>query len=128
MVLRLLAHILENNQGTGSEIIYGSEIAHDNVPWGINGHELQLILQLTSGESIDFDDALKVIRSATSEAGKRLGVDKLGTLSSGAPADLIVVRGNPFMNFKLLEYPDLVMSGGHIVIDHMNALNKSHSR
>ncbi len=123
--LHLLAHILENNQGTGTEIIYGSEIAHDDVPWGINGHELQLILHLTSGESIDLDDVLKVIRSATSQAGERLGVDdKLGTLSSGAPADLIVVHDNPFMNFKLLEYPDLVMSGGHIVIDHINALKK----
>jgi hypothetical protein len=125
--LQLLTHIIENNQGTGSEIIYGSEIAHENVPWGINGHELQLILHLTSGESINFDDVLKVIKSATSQAGERLGVDdKLGTLSSGAPADLIVVRGNPFMNFKLLEYPDLVMSGGHIAVDHTNAL-KNHN-
>ncbi|MDN5845426.1 MAG: amidohydrolase family protein [Candidatus Nitrosocosmicus sp.] len=125
--LHLLAQILENNQGTRSEIIYGSEIAHEDVPWGINGHELQSILHLTSGESIDFDDVVKVIRSATSQGGKHLGVDnKLGTLSSGAPADLIIVRGNPFMDFKLLEYPDLVMSGGHIVIDHINAIKKSH--
>jgi hypothetical protein len=119
-------YLLANNPGTGSEIIYGSEIAHEDVPWGINGHELQLILHVTSGESIDFDDVLDVIRSATSQAGKHLGVnDKLGTLLSGAPADLIVVRGNPFMNFKLLEYPDLVMSGGHMVIDNMNAFKKS---
>jgi imidazolonepropionase-like amidohydrolase len=121
----LLANILEQNPGTGSEIIYGSEIGHDNVPWGINGEELHMILHLTSGESIDFDDVLKVIKSATSQAGKRLGFDdKLGTLSSGASADLIVVRGDPFMKFKLVEYPDIVMSGGHLVIDHMNVIKK----
>jgi len=27
------------------------------------------------------------------------------------------VRGNPFENFKPLEYPDLVMSGGYIVVN-----------
>ena len=110
----LLAHILELNPGTGAEIIYGSEIGHNNVPWGINGEEsVHMILHLTSGESIDFDDVLKVIKSATSQAGKRLGVDdKLGTLLSDAPVDVIAVRGDPFMKFKLLEYPDLVISGG----------------
>ncbi|MDD5322956.1 MAG: amidohydrolase family protein [Methylococcales bacterium] len=39
----------------GAKFIYGSEVAHDNVPWGINGEELHMILHLTSGESIDFN-------------------------------------------------------------------------
>jgi len=42
----------------------------------------------------------------------------LGTLSFGAPADIIPVRGNPFKNFKLLEYPDLVVSGGRFVVNN----------
>jgi imidazolonepropionase-like amidohydrolase len=44
----------------------------------------------------------------------------LGTLTPGAPADLIAVHGNPFTHFKLLEYPDLVISGGRIVVDHFD--------
>jgi imidazolonepropionase-like amidohydrolase len=39
-------------------------------------------------------------------------------LSPGAPADIIAVRGNAFENFKLLEYPDLVVSGGRFVVNH----------
>jgi len=41
----------------------------------------------------------------------------LGTLTSNAPADVIAVKGNPFERFKILEYPDLVMSGGKLVVN-----------
>ncbi|MDD5277761.1 MAG: amidohydrolase family protein [Methylovulum sp.] len=106
-----------NTPGNCAQIIYGSEIGHDNVPWGINGEEMAMMLHLTSGASIDFADVLNVFRAATSKAGARLGIDKLGTLLPGAPADVIAVRSNAFERFKLLEYPDFVMSGGHIVVN-----------
>jgi imidazolonepropionase-like amidohydrolase len=102
----------------GAKLIYGSEIGHDNVPWGINGEELHMMLHLTSGESIDFTDVIKVLKAATSGAGEHLGLAPLGTLTSGAPADLIAVRGNPIEKFKLLEYPDLVMSGGRVIVNN----------
>lgn len=98
-------------------MIYGAEIAHDNVPWGIDGEELHLLLHLTSGGAIDFN---KVVKSATSTAGKDLSIDGLGTLNVGAPADVIAVRGNPFERFKLLEYPDLVISGGRVIVNNQN--------
>jgi len=101
----------------GAKFIYGSEIAHDNVPWGINAEEMHLMLHLGSGASIDFSDVVNVFRAATSEAGEHLGLAPLGTLASGAPADLIAVKGNPFQRFKILEYPDLVMSGGRIMVN-----------
>ncbi len=103
--------------GKGAKFIYGSEIAHDNVPWGINGEEMHMMLHLGSGDSIDFTDVVNVFKAATSKAGEHLGLAPLGTLSPGAPADIIVVRGNPFQRFKILEYPDLVMSGGKIIIN-----------
>ncbi|OQK15362.1 amidohydrolase [Methyloprofundus sedimenti] len=112
-----VAHAIEHNPDTGAQFIYGSEIGHDNVPWGINGEELHMMLHLTSGESVDFVDVLNVLKAATSEAGKRLDIPGLGTLSANAPADLIAVRGNPFQRFKLLEYPDLVISGGRTIIN-----------
>jgi imidazolonepropionase-like amidohydrolase len=101
----------------GAKFIYGSEIAHDNVPWGINGEEMHMMLHLGSGESIDFTDVVNVFKAVTSQAGEHLGLAPLGTLTPGAPADIIAVRGNPFQRFKILEYPDFVMSGGRIVIN-----------
>jgi len=103
--------------GQCAQILYGSEIGHDNVPWGVNGEEMAMLLHLTSGESIDFGDVLNVFKAITSKAGKHLGIDKLGTLSKGAPADVVAVRGNAFARFKLLEYPDLVISGGRLVVN-----------
>lgn len=101
----------------GAKFIYGSEIGHDNVPWGINGEELHMILHLTSGDSIDFTDVVNVIKAATSKAGEHLGLAPLGTLTPGAPADVIAVKGNPFQKFKLLEYPQLVISGGRTIVN-----------
>jgi hypothetical protein len=104
--------------GHCAQIIYGSEIAHDNVPWGINGEEMHMMLHLTHGAgNIDFNDVVNVFRSVTSKAGEHLGLAPLGTLTPGAPADIIAVKGNPFERFKILEYPDLVMSGGKIIIN-----------
>lgn len=108
-------HILTHK---GAEFIYGSEIGHNDVPWGINAEEMHRILHLTSGESIDFNDVLNVFRAATSKAGENLGIAGLGTLAEGTPADIIAVKGNPFEKFKPLEYPDLVVSGGKIVVNN----------
>ncbi|WP_297324898.1 amidohydrolase family protein [Nitrosomonas sp.] len=123
-----LAHIIAHAPETKSKFIYGSEIGHDNVPWGINGEEMSLMLHLTSGESTDSTDVLNVLKAATSEAGKNLGKPLLGTLLHDAPADIIAVRGNPFMRFKLLEYPDLVISGGQIVVNEFKKNKENHSR
>ena len=101
----------------GAKFIYGSEVAHDNVPWGINGEEMHMMLHLTSGDSIDFTDVVNVFKAVTSKAGEHLGLAPLGTLTPGAPADIIAVKGNPFERFKILEYPDLVMSGGKIIVN-----------
>ena len=117
-IAHTLAHMKEHNHNTGAQLIYGSEIGHDNVPWGINGEELHMMLHLTSGESVEFEEVVDVIQSATSKAGERLGIPKLGTLTPEAPADIIAVKGNPFQKFKLLEYPDLVMSGGRVIVNN----------
>lgn len=117
----VVGHVYQEHAGEGLAfpLVYGSEIAHDNVPWGINGEELHLMLHLGSGDAIDFGDVLNVLRSATSAAAARLatGIPGLGTLSPNAPADLIAVKGNALERFKLLEYPDMVMSGGKLVVN-----------
>lgn len=114
-------HVYQDHAADGMEFpyIYGAEIAHDNVPWGINGEELHLMLHLGSGDSIDFGDVLNVLRAATSAAAANLGtgIPGLGTLTPNAPADLIAMKGNALERFKLIEYPDLVMSGGKLVVN-----------
>lgn len=98
----------------GVPLLYGAEIAHPEIPWGIDAQELQMIHHMTGMSALD------LFRAATAKAGEELGMAPLGTLSQGAPADIIAVRGNPFENFKLLEYPDFVMSGGRIVVNEYN--------
>src|SRR5687768_15127974 len=75
------------------------------------------MLHTLSGSAIDLEDVVKVLKAATSKAGEDLGIPGLGTLTPGAPADVIAVRGNPFEKFKILEYPDLVISGGRTIVN-----------
>ncbi len=101
-----------------AEFIYGSEIGHNDVPWGINAEEMHRMLHLTSEETVDFEDVLNIFSSDTSKAGKNLGMPGLGALTENTPADIIAVRGNPFEKFKPLEYPDLVISGGKVIVNN----------
>jgi imidazolonepropionase-like amidohydrolase len=101
-----------------AKFIYGSQMGQANVPLGINSQELQRMLTLTSGATVQINELINVLKAATSSAGEQLGVEPLlGRIAIGAPADIIAVRGNPLQKFKLLESPDLVMSGGKMVIN-----------
>ena len=97
----------------GGELLYGAEVAHPDIPWGIDAQELISMMHMTKMQAID------VLRSATSKAGHHLNLPLLGTLQSGAPADMIAVKGDPSHSFKILEYPDFVMSGGKIVVNNI---------
>jgi imidazolonepropionase-like amidohydrolase len=96
----------------GGELLYGAEIAHPDIPRGIDAQELIYMKQMGNMGVID------VLRAATSKAGQQLKLPLLGTLQPGAPADMIAVRGDPSKNLKALEYPDLVISGGKIVLNN----------
>ncbi len=96
----------------GGELLYGSEIAHPDIPWGIDAQELNLLMHTANMMP------LEVLHSATVKAGQWLNIPLLGSLQNGAPADLIAVHGDPTQNFKILEYPDLVISGGKIVVNN----------
>ncbi len=96
----------------GGELLYGAEIAHPDIPRGIDAQELIYMKQMGNMEVID------VLRAATSRAGQQLKLPLLGTLQPGAPADMIAVKGDPTQNLKALEYPDLVISGGKIVVNN----------
>ncbi len=96
----------------GADFLYGAEIAHPDIPWGIDVQELRYLMRFAELSTID------VLKTVTSKAGQHLNQPLLGTLQSGAPADIIAVKGNPLDNLKSLEYPDLVISGGKIVVNN----------
>ncbi|NUR57087.1 MAG: amidohydrolase family protein [Catenulispora sp.] len=100
----------------GIRLLYGTDLAHPDVPWGIDAFELQLMLHAARGALTPAD----VLSAATARAGEHLGLAPLGRLAVGAPADLIAVRGDALTKFKLLEYPVLVVSGGVIVVEPRN--------
>ncbi|UJP05134.1 MAG: amidohydrolase family protein [Nitrosomonas sp.] len=96
----------------GGELLYGAEIAHPDIPWGIDAQELLYLMQTANMHVLD------VLRAATAKAGHHLGIPMLGSLQPGAPADIIAVAGNPLLDLKRLEYPGLVISGGRIIVNH----------
>lgn len=106
-----IAHNSQRWAALGGELLYGSEIAHPDIPWGIDSQELMLMRQW--GDM----SMLAVLQAATAKAGEQLGIPLLGTLQVGAPADLVAVKGDVGHSLKKLEYPDLVISGGKKVVD-----------
>jgi imidazolonepropionase-like amidohydrolase len=106
------AHNAHRLVKAGARLLYGTDLAHTDVPWGIDAHELILMLQAGHGSLTPLD----VLSAATAQAGEHLGLAPLGQLVEGAPADFIGVRGNPLEWFKLLEYPDFVVSGGVTIV------------
>jgi imidazolonepropionase-like amidohydrolase len=107
-----IAHNASVWASLGGEFFYGAEVAHPDVPWGIDVQELMYMMQMARMDVMD------VLRAATSKAGKHLDLPLLGTLQHGAPADIIAVKGDPAHNLKILEYPDLVMSAGKIIVNN----------
>ena len=86
----------------GGTLLYGTDFSL--VPPGIDVAEAKLMAQagLTP---------MEVMAAATSEAGEELG-ERIGTLEPGAPADLVVVRGDPRRNLSVLGRVLLVLAGG----------------
>jgi len=59
---------------------------------------------------------MQAIRAATSNAAQLLDMqNEIGTVSPGAFADLVAVKGDPTNDITLLEKIDFVMKGGEIV-------------
>jgi imidazolonepropionase-like amidohydrolase len=54
----------------------------------------------------------QALRAATSEAGRFLEIPGLGTIAPGAPADLLLVEGNPLADLgRLRRFEGLVQRG-----------------
>jgi imidazolonepropionase-like amidohydrolase len=58
---------------------------------------------------------IEVFRAATKQAARELGAQTLGTITRGARADILVVRGDPTRSLGALRRPTLVMVAGRRV-------------
>lgn len=61
----------------GAEFLYDAEIAHPDIPSGIDAQELTYMMQMEQTQPID------ILRSATLRAGQHLKIPLLGTLQQG---------------------------------------------
>jgi imidazolonepropionase-like amidohydrolase len=87
----------------GGRLLYGTDIPV--VAATLDVEELGLMQQAGLTPT-------RVLRAATAEAGRQLGMAPLGTLVRGAPADLFVVRGDPTRSLRALRRPVFVMARG----------------
>ncbi len=98
----------------GVPIATGTDAGADNVPHGCNAMELELLT--TIGMS-----PLQAIHAASGAAARLLDMaDITGVLSKGLCADLLVVRGDPLQDIRLLQDPANILSvfrDGRLVVD-----------
>lgn len=90
--------------GAGGVVTAGSDAGSNFHLYGF-GYVRELEAQVEAGFR-----PLEVIRHATGNAGKVLGVDRLGQIRPGWIADMIVVPRNPLADFKAL-YGDFGTGG-----------------
>jgi imidazolonepropionase-like amidohydrolase len=92
----------------------GTDVGAPFTPNGTNARELECFVDYGATE-------MQAIEAATSVNARILRMeDQIGTVEVGKLADLIVVRGNPLEDIRVLQAVEnvvLVLKGGKIVVD-----------
>jgi imidazolonepropionase-like amidohydrolase len=92
---------------SGVKVAFGTDAAV--YPHGLNAHEFAVMVKLGL-------TPLQSIQAATINAADLLGWSgKVGTLDSGAWADVIAVDGDPLQDVTTLQHVKFVMKGGEVV-------------
>ena len=93
----------------GVQILTGTDIPNFGlVPGASLHHELELLVKAGI-------DPLEVIHIATQNGAKALGIDdRVGTLSAGKEADIIIIDANPVDNITNTKKIDAVIDNGKI--------------
>jgi len=93
----------------GVELFVGTDVPQPFVVPGASVHrEMQLFAEAGIG-------AGEVMEIATARAGRRLGIPGLGTLTPGAPADLLVAGSDPSRDLGALGSLRAVVAGGRLL-------------
>ena len=78
----------------GVSFLYGAEIAHTDVPWGVDARELELMRHVTAMSDVE------ILRAATSDSGKELGLEPLGDFSGRGSGGSHRRQGRPAQQFQ----------------------------
>jgi imidazolonepropionase-like amidohydrolase len=95
--LRVALDNLRRFHAAGGEVAYGTDLGNGPIPPGI--HVTEALLLAEAGLSTD----------------EVIGAMSLGRLSSGSPADLVVVGGNPLEWLNAFDDLRLVLRGGRVM-------------
>jgi imidazolonepropionase-like amidohydrolase len=93
----------------GGRLLYGSDYGNPGIPAGLDLDEVDRLHRAGLAP-------LDVIASATVLAGDVTGIDGLGRLAPGSPADVVAVRGDPTQDLSRLRRTRLVVLRGEIVL------------
>ena len=86
----------------GVRIAVGTDAEAENVPHGCNAMELELLT--TIGMS-----PMQAIQAATRTGAQLLDMaDMIGTLEKGRLADVVIIRGDPLQNIRILQDPQSI--------------------
>jgi adenine deaminase len=92
----------------GAKLFLGTDVAQ---PFLVPGKSLQEEMALFAGAGIELE---QVWQLATANAGERLGVDGLGRLKAGAPADILLFRRDPTEKLEHLSSLEAVIAAGRL--------------
>jgi Amidohydrolase family len=92
----------------GAKLYLGTDVAQ---PFLVPGQSLQEEMALFAEAGIGVEQVWKL---ATREAGERLGVEGLGQLHPGAPADMLLFRRDPTTTLENLSSLMAVVSAGRL--------------
>lgn len=92
----------------GARLFLGTDVAQ---PFLVPGKSLQEEMTLFAGAGIGPE---QVWQLATANAGERLGVDGLGWLKTGAPADILLFRQDPTEKLEHLSSLEAVIAAGRL--------------
>lgn len=92
----------------GSQLFLGTDVAQPFLVPGANLIE-EMALFVEAGIGLE-----QVWKIATHDAGKRLGIDGLGTLQLGAPADILLFRRDPTKAIDNLSSLEAVVTAGRL--------------
>jgi imidazolonepropionase-like amidohydrolase len=95
-------------RAAGGTVIYGTDLGNEGPVPGIDASEVSSMME--AGMS-----GLEIVRSATCDSARWLGLTDRGVIQPGARADLIGVSGDPSEDPTTLSNVRLVIRGGRIV-------------
>ena len=108
--LDAMAELYPRIRRRGIRVLPGGDYGFPNNPIGRNARDLQLFVEVLGYTE------LETLRAATQYGGQLMGMgDELGLLAPGYLADVLVVRGNPAEDVRVLQDADklvAIMQGG----------------